>query len=285
MPHSGSLRRRGRRSALATEDPVDESAALVSDVDLDQVASLVGTVAKSLHARPTNSLTKASGSQLARSGSRSSAFTSQPRSATPRVTSLNGVDSSLPVHPPRSTVLVSHTRSLNAIESSDVTLSNAMDVDVHTPRSRMESSNIAPPNAASSLSSQGLRHDGSQRRTRVGQNLLIEANAVPRPSPLPQQLSPIIKKFGTSRVGNLAASKAKNLGMKGTLVSMAASKPFKTPLPAVPRHVPEIVANRSSIHREVVMDSPGNMSSDSLDTSFGIDMDCLEEHLKTYDDG
>jgi len=280
VPHSGSLRRRGRRSALGTEDPVDESAALVSDVDLDQVASLVGTVAKSLHARPTNSLTKASGSQLTPSASRPSASTSQPRSATPRAASFNGVDPSLLVHPTRSTqVLVSHPRSLNTTQFSDVTLSNAMDVG--TPRSRIDSSNIVPPIAGSSLSSQGLRHDGSQRRARVGQNSLVEANTVSRP--LPQQLSPILKKFGTSRVGSMAASKGKNLGMKRALVSMAASKPFKTPLLAVPKHVPEIATNRTSIHREVVMDSPGNMSSDSLDTSFGIDMDCLEEHLKTYD--
>lgn len=59
----------GRRSPLGTEDPTGESTALVSDVDPNQVASPVGTVAK--HTRPSNSLrvTRTSGSQLAPSGS------------------------------------------------------------------------------------------------------------------------------------------------------------------------------------------------------------------------
>lgn len=282
VPHS-SLRRRGRRSGLGTEDPTGESATATpaSDVDLDQVAGLVGTVARSLHARPTKSLANFPVPQLAASGSRSFGSASQPRSGMPRPASRNGIESRL-THPTRNTqVLIPRSRSFKSIEPPVVASSNAIQIDTPTPRSHIEN-NTTLHNTISSLSpSQGLGHGGSQRGPRMGQNSLIEANSIPRPSPSHQQLSPIIKRFGTSRAGNMAVSKMKSLGMKGTLTSTAASKPFKPPLPAVAKRSTPI---HSSIRREVP-GSPGNMSSDSLDTSFGIDMDCLEEHLKTYDDG
>jgi hypothetical protein len=282
VPHSGSVRRRGRKSGLSVEDPAGESTAPMPDVDLDQVANLVGTVARSLHARPIRSYAKTYGSQHTPNGSRPSVSGPEPRPASSRLTSLNGAESSL-THPTQCTqVLIPCSRSLKSIKPSVVASSNAMDIDAPTPRPHIES-NTMLLNTISSLSSQGLERSSRQRGPRVAQNSLVEADSVPRPSHLRQQLSPIIKRFGTSRGGNITASKTKNLGMKGALASQAASKPFKTPLPAVPKHVPQTTPNRSSTRREAVMDSPGNMSSDSLDTSFGIDIDCLEEHLKTYD--
>lgn len=277
------MRRRGRKSGLSAEDPGGESAAPVSDVDLDQVANLVGTVARSLHTRPpTNSHAKTSGSQHPPSGSRSSAPGRESRPVPSRPTPLNGAESSR-IRPTRgSQVLIPRSPSLKFIDPSTATSSDAMDIDAPTPRSQIER-NTMMLNTVPSLSSQGLGYNSDQRGPRVAQNSVVEADSVPRPSHLRQQLSPIIKRFGTSRSGILPASKTKNLGMKGTLASQAPSKPFKTPLPAIPKHVPLTTPNRPSNRRVAAMDSPGNMSSDSLDTSFGIDMDCLEEHLKTYD--
>lgn len=74
------------------------------------------------------------------------------------------------------------------------------------------------------------------------------------------------------------------LGMKGRPLATAAGKPFKAPLPAVPKRAAAVAPPppRRLSRQEKEAESAANLSSE-FDTSFGVDMDVLEEHLKAYD--
>lgn len=153
---------------------------------------------------------------------------------------------------------------------------DAMDIDTPQASTSVNSTEMRTQ-AALSIPS---RDSSNQSSTQPSQKStkIVESE----PPPVRKQLSPIIERFGTSRIG-AGAVKAKSLGMKGPMPSLAAAKPFKTPLPATQKRAVEPSAPRTPVRREAPPGNAGDLSSDSFDTSFGIDMDSLEEHLKAYD--
>lgn len=292
------------------------------EVDLDEIASLVGTVSQSLHQRlnPTINQTTKNGDKKR---GPSSLATRRDHEAEPDTAKPSSQRSSRRGSSPPPISQHSQSRSLssraNTMEFDESPISHHSSLSESTLAS-IPSSQTSSGSRVRSRSHSSATIDPVLKATPkpiVRQNSIPLSSASSRPSPLRRQLSPAMEK-PTRLPQSSVMGRNRSLGMKGHQTSLAAAaKPFKAPLPkpraAAPSPTVSYCSNgghgASQGQRSAQTRAPpaklqpqpsrppedddedendnggaGDLSSDSLaDLSFGVDMDVLEEQLKVYD--